>query len=237
MRIRRPRCSSRRSSCRRVSMTPVSSPSLQDILHCVQTKHSQLVRYNLDKEPPTPIKRMSLRFRHNPPPYLLIILRPPIRPLNKDIMRQNVVIPKRRHNRYPELLQARPVIAFASPKHLFELVHQHAVLAQHLRFRSRDLLVVVVARRVARPDYKVDFVGEVLGDPGEGCVDEGQGGVAVAGFGAVVACCAMAAVTGEAGFGGGVRFVEGVGVDVFGGPSLVAVQRHGRPQGLQTCYL
>lgn len=72
-----------------------------------------------------------------------------------------------------------------------------------------------MACAVAGPNYKVDVVGEVFGDPGESCIDEGQGGVAVACFGAVVACCAVAAMAEGAGFGGGVGVVERVRVDIW----------------------
>ena len=44
---------------------------------------------------------------------------------------------------------------------------------------ARDVFVVVVAGGVAGPDYEVDFVAEVVGEPVEGGVDEGEGGVAV----------------------------------------------------------
>jgi len=71
-----------------------------------------------------------------------------------------------------------------------------------------------MARAVAGPDYKIDIVCEMFGNPGESGIDEGERRVTIACLGAVVARCSMAAMTKGAGFGRGVGIVEGVGMDV-----------------------
>lgn len=54
------------------------------------------------------------------------------------------------------------------------------VETKDLGHRAREGEVNVVPGRVAGPDDKVDLVVEVGGDPVEGGVDEGEGGVAIA---------------------------------------------------------
>lgn len=76
-------------------------------------------------------------------------------------------------------------------------------------------LVVVVAGGVAGPDDKVYLVFDVLVDEVERFVDEGKGAVAGSRFGAVDAGAALAAMAGRVRSGRRVRFVEGVGVEVY----------------------
>ena len=80
-----------------------------------------------------------------------------------------------------------------------------------------DVLVIVVARRVAGPDYEVEGAFEVFVDPVEGCVDERDGGVAVRCLGAEFASWAVTSVACLFFAGGGVGFVEGVRVEVCWG--------------------
>lgn len=86
-------------------------------------------------------------------------------------------------------------------------------------------LVVVVAGGVAGPDDKVYLVFDVLVDEVERFVDEGKGAVAGSRFGAVDAGAALAAMAGRVRSGRRVRFVEGVGVEVYNRLRFCAMRR------------
>jgi hypothetical protein len=79
---------------------------------------------------------------------------------------------------------------------------------------SGNLLVVVVTRRIAGPDDKVDRVLEFVADPVEGGIDEGDGRVAVGCLGTVEACGTMTSVTRAVFVYGRVDLVEGIRMEV-----------------------
>lgn len=74
-----------------------------------------------------------------------------------------------------------------------------------------------MARRVASPDDKVYVVLDIVLDPFERLVDEGEGGVAGRRLCAVDTGGPMAAMAGGICSGARVRLVEGVGMEVWSG--------------------
>lgn len=85
---------------------------------------------------------------------------------------------------------------------------------QDLLDAARELLVVVVACRVAGPDDEINRVFDVLIYPVKGRIDQREGAVTVARLGAIstsraflsMACCVF--------IGSGIGLVEGVGMEV-----------------------
>lgn len=86
-------------------------------------------------------------------------------------MRHDVVIAKRWYNG-DDIVADPSAILIRHPKHLGELLYQKLILAYDLLLRARVLLVVVVSRRIACPDYKVDIVLDIVLDPSERLVDQ-----------------------------------------------------------------
>jgi len=77
------------------------------------------------------------------------------------------------------------------------------------------VLIVVVTRRVSRPDDKVDLVPKLFPNPFYRLVDQRYRAVAVADLGAIDAGWAFSVVTGSVFGCGRIYFVETVGVEVW----------------------
>jgi hypothetical protein len=75
-------------------------------------------------------------------------------------------------------------------------------------------LIVVVTRRVSRPDDKVDIIPKLFPNPFDGLVDQRYRTVAVADLGAVDAGWALSMVTSSVFGCGRVYFVKTIGVEV-----------------------
>lgn len=86
-------------------------------------------------------------------------------------MRHDVVVPERRHNR-DHIVVNSPAVLVGHTKHLSKLCDQELVLTYDLLLRTCMFLVVVVSRRVARPDYEVDIVLNIVVDPSERLIDK-----------------------------------------------------------------
>lgn len=100
------------------------------------------------------------------------------------------------------------------PKHLGELADDKLVLVYDLFRRTRNLLVVVVPCRVARPDDEIDVVLEMLIDPFECLIDQRKGRVTTGCLSAVDTSRTMPTVAGVTRAGTRIRLVEGIGVYV-----------------------
>jgi hypothetical protein len=156
---------------------------------------------------------MPLRFRDETAPDVEILHRPLIRPLEEDVVRHNVVVAKGWHDG-DHIVVGSSAVLVRHAKHLPELLDQKLVLAYDLLLRARMLLVIVVPRRVARPDDEVDVVPDILLDPSERLVDQREGGVAPRRLRAIDACGSSLAVTCRLRSRARVRLVERVWVEV-----------------------
>lgn len=137
---------------------------------------------------------MPLRFRDEAAPDIEIFHRPLVRPLEEDVVRHNVVVAKGWHYGY-HIVVGPSAVFIRHAEHLPKLLDQELVLAYNLLLRARMLLVVVVPRRVTRPDDKVDIVPYIILDPPESLIDQRKRGVAPRSLCAVDACWSLLAVT------------------------------------------
>jgi hypothetical protein len=156
---------------------------------------------------------MPLRFRNEAAPDVEILHRPLVRPLEEDVVRHDVVVAKGRHDG-DYIVIGPSAILVRHAKHLPELLDQKFVLAYDLLLRARMLLVVVVPRRVARPDDEVDIVPNILLDPSESLIDQRKRGVATGRLRAVDTCRSSLAVTCCLRRRARVRLVERIWVEV-----------------------
>lgn len=156
---------------------------------------------------------MSLRFRDEAAPDVEILHRPFIRPLEKDIVRHNVVIAKGWDDG-DDIVVGPPAVLVRHAKHLPKFLDQKLVLAYDLLLCARMFLVIVVPRRVARPDDEVDIVPDILLDPSERLIDQRKRRVAARRLRTVDACRASLAVTCRLRSRARVRLVERVWVEV-----------------------
>ena len=120
---------------------------------------------------------MPLHFRNEAAPDVEILHRPLVRPLEEDVVRHNVVVAKGRHDG-DHIVVGPSAVLVRHAKHLPKLLDQKFILAYDLLLRARMLLVVVVSRRVARPDDEVDIIPDIVLDPSECLIDQRKGGVA-----------------------------------------------------------
>ena len=156
---------------------------------------------------------MSLRFRNEATPDIEVFHRPLIRPLEKDIVRHDVVVAKCWH--YGDHIVVGPSAIFIGhAEHLPKLLDQELILAYNLLLRARMLLVVVVPCRVARPDDKVDIVPYVVLNPSKRLIDQRKRGVTTRRLCAIDACRSSLAVTCRFRSRARVRLVERVWVEV-----------------------
>jgi hypothetical protein len=128
-------------------------------------------------------------------------------------VRHDIVVAKRGHDRYNEVVRAMPVVVL--PKDLRQFGDHELILLYDLLLRPRYFLVIVVPRRVARPYNKVYVFLDVVVYPLEGLVDERKGRVAAGGFGAIDAGRAMFAVAGGIRCGARIRLVEWIWMEVW----------------------
>jgi hypothetical protein len=110
-------------------------------------------------------------------------------------MRHDVVIAESRHNGYGEVVRAMAVIIL--PEDFGEFGYHVLVLLYDLLLCPGDFFIIVMSRRVACPYNKVYVILDVVIDPLECLVDEGERRVAAGSFCAVdtgrssfaMACC------------------------------------------------
>jgi hypothetical protein len=176
-------------------------------VHGVEAEYGELVGYDLNLEPATKAKRVALLFGDEAVPDIAVGLKPLVGPRVEDIVREEVIVAKGRDDGNGELLA---VIG----EGIDNLLREERVGTEDVAFVSGNLLVAIVAGTVASPNDKVDLVLEVCANPIESRVDEGQGRVAIGGFGAVVAGRPLFAMAGDAFCGGSVRLVKGVGMEI-----------------------
>jgi hypothetical protein len=120
---------------------------------------------------------MPLRFRDEAAPDVEVLHRPLVRPLEEDVVRHNVIVAKGWDDG-DHIVIGPSAVLVRHAKHFPKLLDQKFVLAYDLLLRARMLLVVVVPRRVARPDDEVDIVPDILLDPSERLIDQRKWGVA-----------------------------------------------------------
>jgi hypothetical protein len=155
---------------------------------------------------------MSLGFGYEAAPNVQVVHGPGIWPAGEDVVRHDVVIAKRGYDGYDKV--GGSVTRAGLAKDLDKLGDHEPVLVDNLLVRSRYLLVIVVAGRVACPYDEVNFILDVVLDPLERLVDEGKGRVAACRLCAVDASGAALAMACCVGGGARVRLVEGVGVEI-----------------------
>ena len=114
---------------------------------------------------------MPLCLRDEAAPDVQVLHCPLIWPLKEDIVRHDIIIAKRWHDGDHIVVDSSTVL-IRQAKHLPKLLDQELVLTYDLFLRAHMLLVVVVSRRVARPDHKVDIVLDVVLDPFKGLIDQ-----------------------------------------------------------------
>jgi hypothetical protein len=134
---------------------------------------------------------MPLRLRYKTPPDIQVLDCPSIWPAQEDIVGHDIVVAKRGHDWDNKITAARSMLVILLSKHLDELGHHVFILLNDLFLGTGQVLVVVVARRVACPYHEVDVVFDIVVDPLESLVDEGEGRVAAGRLCAVDASWAM----------------------------------------------
>jgi hypothetical protein len=113
---------------------------------------------------------MSLCLRNEATPDIQILHRPLIGPGKEDVVRHNIIVAERWHDR--DHIVARSSSALVRlAKDLCELIDQKFVLLYNLLLCTRQVFVVVMSRRVARPDDKVYIILDIVVDPSERLVD------------------------------------------------------------------
>lgn len=145
-------------------------------LHGVQADGGQLTRNHLDREPPSLLKLMSLLFRYKAPPDIQVLHCPSIRASREDVVRQYVVVTECRHYWYRKSVCTTAVTT--PSKNLGKLRNHVLVLLYNLLLRARNVVVIVVSRRVASPYNEVYVVFYIVVYPFERLVDESKGRVA-----------------------------------------------------------
>lgn len=105
------------------------------------------------------IEDMILVLGNESPPDIGILSGYPIGTGSHDIVREDVVISECRDNRDNQVVRwiiVTKVVGLAENReHLFG---DPAIQFEDLDFRSRNVCIVVVSRRVTGPDYKVDLL-------------------------------------------------------------------------------
>lgn len=147
-------------------MLALSSKMFAGRLHGVQADDSQLVWNDFHREPPALLELVPLRLRDKAAPDIQVLHRPLVRSLEKDVVRHDVVIAKCWHDRNHIVVDTSAVLV-RHAEYLAKLLNQELVLADDLLLRARMFLVVVVSRRVARPNYEVDIILDIVFDPFE----------------------------------------------------------------------
>lgn len=177
----------------------------------IEAEHGKLVWDNLDEEPSPSFKAMALLLGDKLPPDLGKFLGPPVGTLGEDVVWENVVVAEVRHDGYGEIvgrIGVVDVVGFA--KDLDEFVDEHLIQLDDLLFCARNELVIVVASGIASPDDKVDSIFEVVVDPLESSVDQGDGRITVGLLGAEYTSVALAPMASIIVVGGGELAVESV---------------------------
>jgi hypothetical protein len=182
-------------------------------LHGIQADDSKLSRDHLDREPSTLLELMPLGLWNEAAPDVEVLFGPLVRPAQEDVVGHDVVVAKGGHNGNDVVVDGR-MVALRLAKDLCELVDEKFILADDLLLSAGNLLVVVVAGRVASPDDKVDVVLDVVVDPLERLVDKREGRVASRRLCAVDASRAALAVAGGVLGGARIGLVEGIGMEV-----------------------
>jgi hypothetical protein len=143
---------------------------------------------------------------------------PPVRALGHDVVRQDVVVANVGNDRDDVVIVgiAISLVAIAFAKDLEHLVDHELVELGDLSRRAWVVLIVVVTRRVSRPDDKVNLIPKLFSNPFYRLVDQCYGAVAIADLSAVDACRALPMVTGSVFGGGRIYFVETIGMEVWG---------------------
>lgn len=167
---------------------------------------------------------MSLRLGYKTAPDVQKLRRPPIWSAREDVVWQDVVVPESRYYGYREAVG--PLAVAALSKDVRKLGDHVLVLLHDLLLRPRDLVIVVVSRRVAGPYNKVYIVFDVVFYPLERLVDERKRGVASCGFCAIEASGSAFAMARSVGFCARICLVERVWVKVCG-MTLVAISAPG----------
>lgn len=138
----------------------------------VHANYDQVIRDDLDRKPPSLLEAVSLLLGDEIPPNIQILHGPLVRPLQKDVVRHNVIVAKGGYDRHHQRTGWALGVVFGSPKDLGEFRNDMLILLDDLGLRARDLLVIVVAGGIAGPDDEVDVVAQMFLHPLERLVDQ-----------------------------------------------------------------
>ncbi len=149
------------------------------------------------------------------PPDVGVVLGPSVGTLGEDVMRKDIVIAEVGHDGNGEVVGGIGVIdVVVLAKDLDELLDQHFVQPDDLGLTARNELIVVVTSRIASPDDEVDGIFEIVVDPLESSIDQGEGRVTISLLGAKDASIAYAPVASIIAVCGGRLTVEWIWVEI-----------------------
>lgn len=135
--------------------------------HGIEAKDDKLIGDDLGVEPATILELMALFFWDEGAPDVGVVYEPSVGAGDHDVVREKVVIAECGHDRE---LQAPCV----SRKGLVHFRGNDAIGTEHLLRVTGVVLVIVMAGIVARPDDKVNLVADVVANPVEGGIGEGD---------------------------------------------------------------
>ncbi|KAL8881566.1 MAG: hypothetical protein Q9198_001250 [Flavoplaca austrocitrina] len=181
----------------------------------VEADDGKLIWNDLDEEPSTSFKSMALFLRDKFAPDVGVALSPSVGTLGENIMRKDIVVAEVGHDGYGEVVGGIGVIdVVVLAKHLDELLDEHLIQPDDLSLAAWDELVVIVTSGIAGPDDEVDGIFEIVVDPLESSIDQGEGGITIGFLGAEDAGIARAPVASIIAVCGGELAVEWVWVEI-----------------------
>jgi hypothetical protein len=126
-----------------------------------------------DVEPTTLVEGVFLYLGDEITPDIEVAAGPEVWPSLEDIVRQDIIVAKG-GNDWNDLVICRIVIRLlvVLSEDFVEFSHEQLVELGDLLDVSGNFLIVVVTRRIASPDDKVDRVLELVANPVEGGIDE-----------------------------------------------------------------
>ncbi len=179
----------------------------------VEADDGKLIRDDFDEEPSTSFKSMALLLRDKFAPDVGVTLSPSVGTLGEDVMREDIVVAEIGYDGYGEVVGGIGVVdVVVLAKDVDELLDEHLIQPDDLGLTAWDEFVVVVTSGIAGPDDEVDGIFEMVVDPLERSIDQGEGRVTIGLLGAEDAGIARAPVASIIAVCGGGLAVEWVWV-------------------------
>ena len=181
----------------------------------VEADDGKLIWDDFDEEPSASFESMALFFRDKFAPDVGVVLSPSVGTLGENIMRKDIVVAEVGHDGDGEVVGGISVIdVVVLAKDVDELLDEHLIQPDDLGLTAWDEFVVVVTSGITGPNDEVDFVFEIVVDPFESSVDQGEGRITISLLGAEDAGIARAPVTSIIAVCGGELAVEWVWVEI-----------------------